>query len=182
MFHSLPTKFCLSVSKALQPPPPPKKKSLVQVLLPAILKLKVTSYSSRGVFGPPVRSHAAPLRAVSLITYQHEGETLGKEMSSWRQTTKHIVCPAAAHLSIHIPPAPPQGCHKTHLCISMFSCCPQNKSTNCIFLCVPLLLSFHLFCKLYTFPPIYQLFHFNSFVPFVFSFICFLTPISACNQ
>lgn len=27
-------------------------------------------------------------------------------MSSWRQTTKHIGCPAASHLPIHTPPVP----------------------------------------------------------------------------
>ena len=39
-------------------------------------------------------------------------------MSSWRQTTKNVVCPAAACLaSTHC--TCPQGCHKTNLYISI---------------------------------------------------------------
>lgn len=45
---------------------------LVQVPITSTLKLEVTGHSGRGVFAPPISSHAAPLRAVSLIIYQQD--------------------------------------------------------------------------------------------------------------
>lgn len=59
-------------------------------------------------------------------------------MSSWRQTTKHIVCPAAAHLPIHIPPVPKAATKPLSMSLSL-PCCPLEIqqtalwSTNYIF-------------------------------------------------
>lgn len=42
----------------------------------------------------------------------------GKKMSSWRQTTKHVICPAAAHLPIHVQPVP-EAATKSNLYVSI---------------------------------------------------------------
>ncbi len=46
-------------------------------------------------------------------------------MSSWRQTTKHVVCPAAAHLPILIPPVPKAATKPIWMSLSL-SCCPPE--------------------------------------------------------
>ena len=53
----------------------PPSYPFAQVPITSSLKLEVTGHSGRGVFAPPISSHAAPLRAVSLITYQQDEGT-----------------------------------------------------------------------------------------------------------
>lgn len=53
-------------------------------------------------------------------------------MSSWRQTTKHVVCPAAAHLPIHAPPVPKAATKP--ICVSITPLFSSGNSTNGVFL------------------------------------------------
>ena len=100
-------------------------------------------------------------------------------MSSWRQTTKHVVCPAAAHLPIHAPPVPKAATKP--ICVSITPLFSSGNSTNGIFLflfvclsvCLPVL---PLVCKLHPFQTFIDSFFLPSFLPFFLSFLLYCCP------
>lgn len=119
-------------------PPPPHP---MQVPITSILILEVTSHSGRGVFAHPISSHAAPFRAVSLITYQMGG--VGKGVRWGVGYLRKKRCPAgdrplstSSVLLLHIcqyTSTCHQGCHITSLYVSITLLLISKISTTCIF-------------------------------------------------
>lgn len=96
------------------PQPPPLPAASVQVPITSSPKLEVTGHSSRGV-SPPRHQRPCSLTPSCQPDYM-SGRRKRRgvmEMSGWRQSAKHVVCPAAACLLVHVASPCPSGCHCT---------------------------------------------------------------------
>lgn len=96
------------------PPPPLLPAASVQVPITSSPKLEVTGHSSRGV-SPPLHQRPCSLTLSCQPDYMsgRRKRRGAMEMSGWRQSAKHVVCPAAACLLVHVAVPCPSGCHRT---------------------------------------------------------------------
>lgn len=96
-------------------PPPLLPATSVQIPITFSPKLEVTGHSSRGV-SPPLHQRPCSLTLSCQPDYMSGGRKRrdAMEMSGWRQSAKHVVCPAAAAcLLVHVAARCPSGCHHT---------------------------------------------------------------------
>lgn len=103
-------------------------------------------------------------------------------MSSWRQTTKHVVCPAAAHLPIHAPPVPKAATKP--ICVSITPLFSSGNSTNGVFLFLFVCLSV---CLSSLWSANYILFKLLLILSFFLPFLLYCCPspshpLSACYR